>query len=516
MARRNEKADGEKQQSGEVIQLVRNEEKPKKPSLQVQLDILTARLERHAHEHEFRLGYAEGNFYCYQQGHWRALSEADRQNLVYVLQQICVEVGLVYAEKHHMIWKHLESDDTFALDKVSLDAEPWVAVRNGTVHVETGDIVPHDYTHFTTRFVDIEYSKSRNHCPTWLKILDDMFGDRPPEARAAIIKLLQEWFGIAVAGGATTRTPRELRKGLFLYGPKRAGKSTITDTLQALLGMDKIVAAPPSDVASRFGLEAFLSASGWICEEVSGLDKKIDTARIKALITGERIAVQRKMTKDTTLRFHGPVCWAGNSQPNFPESSHAVYDRMIMIQFRRSFSTEEAQKLFGDLKTVEWLVANGELPGIFNWALEGYRRVKARGKYVIPRELEIAGEEWRSSNDAIYAFLSECCEPVEDCYNTATTIAWTAWAYVKNTRNEFASLHTIRRDVRAALPERYPQVKIDDREFIGDGSRVYVYKGLRLNKTGLAWLEKAKRDSEIADEQISAINFPIFGGGGEK
>lgn len=500
------------QESDAAIRLAVDNTKEKKvPPLQKSLDALSARLERHADEHSFKLGYAEGTFYCYQNGHWRVVNAADRQELNYILKQICTEVGLVYADSQALVWRHLESDPVFALDRDKLDAEPWVAVQNGTIYVPDGDLYPHDCGHYTTRYIDVKYDKKSATCPAWLKILNNIFKDRDPAAREAIISTLQEWFGMAVAGGSTARTPRALRKALFLYGPPRTGKSTITDVLQTLLGMSKVVVSAPIDVTQRFGLEAFLSASGWICEEVQGLEKKLDTARIKALITGERLSVQRKGVSDATLRFNGPIIWAGNSQPNFPESSHAIYDRLMVIALTEQFSKADAKRDFGDKKPLEFLKDAGELPGIFLWALEGYKRALTRGFYVEPKEFEIAGQEWRSTNDPVYAFLSECCEPSEGVFNAATSVAWAAWSYIRKTRNEYPSLQKLRRDLRSAIPERYPSVRIDGREFL-DGKRVYTYGGLALNKQGLAWLEEAKKESDAADSELTGgTNHKVLG-----
>src|SRR5690606_29043949 len=49
-----------------------------------------------------------------------------------------------------------------------------------------------------------------------------------------------------------------------------------------------------------------------------------------------------------------------------------------------------------------------ELPGILQWAFEGWRKYQAGG-FVTPESVTAATSDYRSASDQVGAFLEECC-----------------------------------------------------------------------------------------------------------
>lgn len=463
------------------------------------------------HKRNVWMGFGgDRSWYVYESGYWRRMSTEDDVRLGRILERVCRDLGLVYSEKRKVVWNRLETAIEFDLDIQDFDQQPRIAMLNGTLDVETGELHGHKLDDMTTRTAEVEWVPDAK-CPEWIKIINDVFSDRDPKTREQIVGLIQEWMGVAVAGGANERTPRALRKAMFLYGPENCGKSSILKVIDRLFGSTRVVTSRVSDLTTTHGLQAFLDAKAWITEEVEGLGKLSDSARVKCLITGEPLNVPRKYMTDTTLKFNGPVAWAGNARPNFPESSGALYDRVIVIECERQFTAAEAKKKFGQLKPIEWLDAKGEMPGVFAWAIEGYRRLLARGFYEKIEDLEQAGQSWRESNDAAFAFLKECCDSDEGTVNAASTLAWAALAHAKSTRNEFVKLRAIQMDLRNAMPSVYPNVK-HERLRRDDGRRA-VYVGLKLNKMGLAYLKQAQLDNE-ASSNTPTPNEKLLGSDG--
>jgi putative DNA primase/helicase len=343
-------------------------------------------------------------------------------------------------------------------------------------------------------------------------MLDDIFSDREPEVRDEIVGFVQEWMGLALAGGADSRTPRALRRAIFLYGPPNSGKSTTLDVLRQLLGTDRIVASRPSDVNSKFGLESFLSASAWVTEEVDGTRRETDTSRIKCVITGEPVAVQRKGKTDATLRFMGCVAWAGNTAPNFVESSGAIYSRIVMIPVTRTFTEEESKEKFGNMRPVDWLYDIGEMPGIVNWALRGYYRLLGRGQFEKIPELSDAGETLREQNDPVYAFARECLEPAKGVSNSTPVLAFAARAYALATDGNFVMKEqSAKMAIGNAIPELFRNArKSRPRGAVG---RNVVWTGVALNDLGLRYWEAAKREWEPGTKDLKANELPTFGSG---
>jgi P4 family phage/plasmid primase-like protien len=512
MAQRRPKGTGSASgDGGNVVELDDYREERKVPPLQNKLDVMTQGLLNYLDRNGLDLRFSDGTWYIYELGVWAALGPRGRQQADYRLKERAEEVGLVFAKEKKTIWAHLEATEYFDFDPSVLDKDPWVVVRNGTVNVETGELYPHDKKHYTTRLVDIDYDPDAK-CPGWIKSLERAFEDRSPEDREKVIGLLQEFFGVALAGGARSRTPRALRKALFLYGPPRSGKSTIIDVLEALIGASKIVRSNARAVADKHELENFIGASAWITNEQSGLDRPIDAARIKCLITGEPLSVPRKYMSNAYLVFNGPVVWAGNTQPNFPESSRAVYDRTMVVSMERMFTEADAKRDFGNLKPLEWFQVHGELPGIFVWALEGYRRAVTRGHYEEPPELEQGGDSWRAANDPYYAFTTACCEEADGVFNDVDVVTWAAVEFIAHNEGNQPSVRKTQQRLSSTIPETYRSVK-KRRDPSSASPRGTYWEGLRLNKLGLSYLQQAERNHETVAKMELRPNQGFVGGG---
>lgn len=90
-----------------------------------------------------------------------------------------------------------------------------LAVRNGLVHVPTGELLSPTPRFFTRNTLDLEYDPGAPEPEQWLAFVEQVF----PDPLAA--ELLQDWFGYLV----TPDTSQE--KMLLLIGPPRSGKGTI-------------------------------------------------------------------------------------------------------------------------------------------------------------------------------------------------------------------------------------------------------------------------------------------------
>lgn len=484
----------------------KKDDKPKERQLQVSLDLLVNKLRRYADDNDSAFGYANGGWYIYRGGYWRMFTLIDDEDMARILADMTPDLGLVYGKDASIIDRHLRSSMHFKINPLDFDREPFVAVRNGTIDITTGELLDHNAAHMTTRFIDIDYIRSAK-CPEWEMMLSRMLEDFEFDIRPAVIGFLQEWVGVALVGGSTDRTPRALRKALFLYGPPNAGKSTVFDVVRELLGTDRVVSSKVTEINTRFGLESFLSASAWITEEVDDVRKEAGSSRVKCLITGEPVAASRRYKPDATLRFNGPVGWAGNTAPNFTESSNAVYDRIVVVPMERIFSPAEAKEKFGRLKPVEWLYEQGEFPGIFNWALDGYYRLLRRGQFEEIKALRSAREAWREQNDVVYDFVRNYTEVREGVHNEPDTLAWSVLAYAKLTKNDrWPELQTIKMALNAAVAENYPAVK-RGRPRKEDGGRPKVFRGLALTDAGIAYFKQAKEQWPAPTEKLH-VNEP--------
>ncbi|MEL6450579.1 MAG: phage/plasmid primase, P4 family [Pseudomonadota bacterium] len=279
------------------------------------------------------------------------------------------------------------------------DADPMelLPTRSGILHLPTGDLLPATPALFTRNALDFAHDPAAPEPSRWLQFLSEVWPD--PED-ADCITALQEFMGYLL-------TPDTgLQKALLIPGPKRSGKGTIGRVMGKLVGEANTVAPSLNSLGrGEFGLEPLLAKQLAIVSDMrlSGRTDEAAVAENLLRITGEdRVSVNRKHRSavDVTLRTRFVVMT--NEVPKFADRSGALVSRFIVLPMRQSFFGREDPGLARDLM--------GELPGVLLWAIDGWRRVRERGRITQP---EAGGELATQMTDLaspIVAFLREWCD----------------------------------------------------------------------------------------------------------
>ena len=109
------------------------------------------------------------------------------------------------------------------------------------------------------------------------------------------------------------------------------------------------------------------------------------------------------------MRLDIPVFLTMNNYPVIRDDSDACYNRTLVLPMSRQWSEEEAVP-------IARLVVATELSGVLNWALQGWERLKARGRFDPPPCMIAAGREFKNQNNPLEEFLALCIEPAPDVY----------------------------------------------------------------------------------------------------
>jgi putative DNA primase/helicase len=96
-----------------------------------------------------------------------------------------------------------------------------------------------------------------------------------------------------------------------------------------------------------------------------------------------------------------------NTLPEIDDTTHGMWRRLYLIEFPRKFSEEEM-----DVELTEKLM--NELSGIFNWALEGYRRLRVQ-KFIFSKSstMQQKKKKYKSQNNSVLDFIDNCFEIAE-------------------------------------------------------------------------------------------------------
>ena len=140
------------------------------------------------------------------------------------------------------------------------------------------------------------------------------------------------------------------------------------DKIAKLIGAGNVCGPTTSSLAGPFGLQPLIGKSLAIVSDARFHDENIATVVERLLcISGEdTLTVDRKNITSVTLKLPTRFMFLTNEFPRLSDSSGALAGRFIILRFTESFYGRE------DTGLTERLL--GELPGILNWAVEGWQR----------------------------------------------------------------------------------------------------------------------------------------------
>lgn len=341
-----------------------------------------------------------------------------------------------------------------------LPAEEIISCANGLFHLPTGNLLPQTPEFFTYNALEFAYDSGAKQPGEWLRFLGALWpGD--PESIGA----LQEMFGYALT--ADTRQ----QKMFLMMGPKRSGKGTIARVLTTLLGQDSVVGPTLSSLSQNFGLAPLIGKRLAIISDarLSGrADQQVIVERLLAITGEDSLTVDRKHQSAWTGGLSIRFLILSNELPRLTDASGALASRFILLSLTRSFYGAEDHSLTDRLM--------GELPGILNWAIAGWRRLTARGYFVQPASAKESVQELEDLASPIGAFLREHCvvEPGKRVDVHRLFDAWKRWCEAQG-RDQPGTLQWFGRDLRSAIPGltvKHPTGT--------DGLRHRVYEGVGL------------------------------------
>ena len=293
-----------------------------------------------------------------------------------------------------------------------------------------------------------------------LKFLNQLFGD-DQEA----INLLQEQFGYLLSPDTSQQ------KILLMVGPKRSGKGTIARILSKLLGRNSVGGPTMSSLSETFGLEPLITKSLAIVSDArigQRTDKSMITERLLSISGEDQMTVARKFRAAWHGRLMTRIMILTNELPSLPDGSGALAGRFIVLMLTESFFGKEDPALTNKLTS--------ELPGILNWAIDGYRQLRDRGHFIQPASSQEAISDIEMLAAPVKAFINDQCEvgptfeePVDEVWGR-----WKNWCDWEGKRDA-GTKAWLGRNLKSALPGlkvTHPVGK--------DGSRVPTYVGIKL------------------------------------
>jgi putative DNA primase/helicase len=314
----------------------------------------------------------------------------------------------------------------------------------------------------TVTACDFNLDREAPRPDAWLAFLNSLWGSDHQS-----IETLQEIFGYLLT--ADTRQ----QKIFSLIGPRRSGKGTIARVIRKLVGEGNVAGPTLSSLATNFGLATLLGKSVAIVSDarLSGRpDKAVVVERLLAISGEDKLTIDRKHKEAVDCTLPTRFVLLSNELPRLDDASATIISRFILLQTTRSFYGCEDHGLDDKLFA--------ELPGILLWSIQGWQRLRARGRFMQPDSALQAIAELNDLASPVTAFVRDCCVvgPTEAVVIGDLYAAWQRWCREQGRESFTTSRQIFGRDLRAALPG------IESHQPRDGGSRSRAYQGIALRE----------------------------------
>lgn len=292
---------------------------------------------------------------------------------------------------------------------LDFDADPYLlTVDNGTINLQSGDLIPHDPELLCSRMASVEHGTGE--CPTWHKFLERI---QPDEQ---VRDYLQRAVGYSLTGDTGEQCL------FFCHGVGRNGKSVFLETVHALAGEFAVASSMaafelksgiPNDIARLAGARVVT-----VSETADG--QRINEPLIKDLTGGDTITARFLRREFFEFRPEFKLWIRGNHKPAIRGTDEGIWRRIHLIPFEQYIGDDEVDPhLFDKLKA--------ELPGILRWAIEGCIQWQRNGLQP-PEVVMAATSEYRREMDTLADFLEARTRPGGEVQATPLYQAYKQWA----------------------------------------------------------------------------------------
>ena len=360
-----------------------------------------------------------------------------------------------------------ESDDgSVALPLVRPRAKPVGAPNDRMTrrrpNLPTRELLLHSPAFFSLNALDFAYQPNAPEPTAWLEFLGQLWHGDPQS-----VEMVQETFGLLLTGDTSHQ------KAFLLVGPKRSGKGTIARVATKLLGQANVCGPTLSSLGQNFGLAPLIGKRLAIISDArlgGKTDQQVVVERILAITGEDSISIDRKFKDAWAGRLETRIMVLTNELPKLADASGALASRFVILLLTNSFYGKEDHGLTDRIIR--------ELPGILNWSLEGWQRLKDRGYFVQPASSAAAQRDFEDLGSPIGAFIRERCTvaPFATCRPDDLYNSWCDWCRVQNI-SHVGTVQTFGRDLRAVVASLKV---INPRDATGDPVR--HYQGVEIKR----------------------------------
>jgi putative DNA primase/helicase len=329
-----------------------------------------------------------GTPHIYIGTHWTAVSEPEFEVMLgdFALRIGCHPVGFgIFTTREKLVKQFHSINAGQPVERKT--GQTLLNFRNGTLEISDNEERMRDFdkADLLTYQLPFEYD-GKALCPRFDSYLHRVL----PEESSR--KVLAEFFGWIFL--------RELKleKVLVLFGDGHNGKSVFFDVVNALLGEQNVSnfgLASLSKMENRCALGSALLNFG------SEINERCDADIFKKMASGEPVEARKLYNDAYIMRDYARLAFNANLLPKDTEHTPGFFRRFLIIPFTETIT--EAEK---DPELARKII-DTELSGVFNWVMEGLRRLRQQRKFSPCPAADEALATYKKESDTTAGFLEE-------------------------------------------------------------------------------------------------------------
>jgi len=275
----------------------------------------------------------------------------------------------------------------------------YLTMENGLFDLYEDKLIPHTPALITTNLLPYPYDPSAK-CPRWERYTTEVFLDNRGRIDKSLILLVQE------IGGYCLHKGMPVASMFFLVGEGENGKSVFIKTLINVFGQHNTCTVSLKNIEKDHYVIKLVDKMLNVSTETTR--KLLETENLKAATDGDQLTgkgLYRNPTEFTPFAKH---FFAMNQRPQIDDPTHGFWRRLYMIPFLATFPAARREPdLAEKLAAPKSQGGYEELPGIFNWFLEGYRRLKANNFiFSVPEHLDKEKEAYREECNSALEYIN--------------------------------------------------------------------------------------------------------------
>jgi putative DNA primase/helicase len=322
--------------------------------------------------------------------HWKPITDREFEVILgeFALRIGCPPVGFGLFNTREKLVKQFDSNHN-GLPNDAPHGRTRLNFRNGTLEISDEEELMRNFDKADLLTYQLPFAYDEKAvCPMFDRYLLRVLPDLP--SRMVLAEFL----------GWLFMRELKLEKMLVLFGDGENGKSVFFDVTNALLGEQNISnygLSSLSKMENRCALGAALLNFG------SEIADRCDADLLKKLSSGEPLEARKLYNDSYTMRDYARLAFNANVLPKDTEHTHGYFRRFLIIPFTQTIEQSEkdpelAQKIIG-----------AELSGVFNWVMDGLRRLRQQRKFSPCAAADEALATYKKESDSTAGFLEEGC-----------------------------------------------------------------------------------------------------------